>query len=146
MGAQYLAWAAHQDLVNWRDIMGPHSFTVVQKCGKSFSESGGLKKHMRTSSGEISWEDSHRREGIQVHQMWQYFSLSNNSKNHKTDCRDKTKGAQGLAWASQDQMTCYFLRFIKGLHNIVEKPFKCTKCVPEWALTCEERGIQLVIL
>ena len=26
-----------------------------------------------------------------------------------------------------------------------EKPFKCTKCVPEWALTCEERGIQLVI-
>ena len=26
-----------------------------------------------------------------------------------------------------------------------EKPFKCTKCVPEWALTCEERGIQLVV-
>ena len=119
MGAQYLAWAAHQDLVNWRDIMGPHSFTVVQKCGKSFSESGGLKKHMRTSSGEISWEDSHRREGIQVHQMWQYFSLSNNSKNQK-----RTLTVEKL----RVYKVWHELLRIRWLATIVEKPFNCQMC------------------
>ena len=71
--AQCLALAAHQDLVNWRDMKGPHRReTKCRKCGKSFSESGGLKKHKRT----LNWWNFMRalgREGIQVHQMWQYF-------------------------------------------------------------------------
>ena len=43
----------------------------VQEHQMSFSESGDLKKTNEPSTGEVSWGDSHRREGIQVHKVLQ---------------------------------------------------------------------------
>ena len=87
-----------------------------RKCGKSFSESGGLKKH----KGTLNWGNfmrgltRERTKAIQVLQMWQYFSLSNNLRNHYRTLTVEKLSVQGLAWASQDQVT---LRKMKELHR-----------------------------
>ena len=91
-----------------------------RKCGKSVSESGGLKKH----KGTLNWGNfmrgltRERTKAIQVLQMWQYFSLSNNLRNHYRTLTVEKLSVQGLAWASQDQMTCYYSREAFQLPNV----------------------------
>ena len=57
----------------------------VQEHQMSFSESGELKKTNEPSTGEVSWGDSHRREGIQVHKVLQELLYIKLLETHETD-------------------------------------------------------------
>ena len=84
----------------WRDHIGERQ--SAESVARASQSQVAWRNTREPSTGEISWEDSHRREGIQVHQMWQYFSLSNNSKNQKSTLtveKLRVHTRSGMSWS-----------------------------------------------